>query len=599
MHHQSSSVPAFLSKLRLLVDDAKTDAFIYWDPSGKSFHIRDGNRLAKDVLPMLFKHNNLSSFIRQLNMYGFRKVNRAETYVGFSSDSENMEFCHPYFIRDDESLMTKIQRKHPNYGFPTSMLLQNMRTGDAASLNGSRENSSINHPGRYAFSSDFNQLAEVVRQLKLRQEATNQQFTLLRQENQFLHRQINSLRTQIERQGNLIQTLFNVLSAFTMDTRGNKIRLCPAKRKLAITGAPSSGEVEYNIDPKTITEGRRILASNPHFAQIFFPQSGSNSPEIFSPSNSSVVEMVPSPSTSSGTLPQPRILAIQDVPAHCTDKSIQPGSSNANNSVLQTDDNFRSSKRPEDVSIDQDFIDSDEPLNCIENTSLKAAEEDAQDFGYPFDPLDKFSPNYRLSDIEPSISNVFEPFPLFDQDPSAFQPPQHSQTSPNGSDKQHANADTSSMPKKRRVIAIRALPSAQSGSHRVQTIPRSRRRKGTTPLFFSQNANTNNSTSHNDPPDSFTWNHSSDQVVDDGPLMNDVSMNPGASGTVTEDGSVDELTNDNDNDATMNDFVNDLLLGPNDPHIFDGLFGASPLKSIGNSPLPYYHHHDDTIPDSH
>nr|CDS33532.1 heat shock transcription factor [Hymenolepis microstoma] len=596
MHHQSSSVPAFLSKLRLLVDDSKTDAFIYWDPSGKSFHIRDGNRLAKDVLPMLFKHNNLSSFIRQLNMYGFRKVNRAETYVGFSSDSENMEFCHPYFIRDDESLMNKIQRKHPNYGFPTSMLSQNVRTGDAVTLNGTRENSSVNHPGRYAFSSDFNQLAEVVRQLKLRQEATNQQFTLLRQENQFLHRQINSLRTQIERQGNLIQTLFNVLSAFTMDTRGNKIRLCPAKRKLAITGAPTSGEVEYNIDPKTITEGRRILASNPHFAQLFFPQGGSGSPEVFSPCNSSVVEMVPSSSTSSGALPQPRILAIQDVPAHTTNKSTQSGPSNTNNSVLQTEDDFRSSKHSEDVSIDQDFIDSDDPLSCIGITSSKAVEEDAQNFGYPFDPLDKFSPSYRLSDIEPSISNVFEPFSMFDQDSSAFQSPQHSQTSTNGNDKQHVHADSSFMPKKRRVIAYRSLPS-QSGSHRVQTIPRSRRRKGTTPLFFPQNVNTNNSTSPDDPPDSFTWNHSSDQV-DDGPLMNDVPMNAVATGTVTEDGAVDELENDNDNDATLNDVVNDFLLGPNDQHIFDGLFSASPLRSIGNSPLPP-HHHDDTIPDSH
>lgn len=127
--------------------------------------------------------------------------------MGFSSDSENMEFCHPYFVRDDESLMSKIRRKHPNYSFPTSILSQNVRTGDPVSLNGSRENSSINASARYAYRSDFNQLAEVVRQLKLRQEATNQQFTLLRQENQFLHRQINSLRTQIERQGNLIQTV--------------------------------------------------------------------------------------------------------------------------------------------------------------------------------------------------------------------------------------------------------------------------------------------------------------------------------------------------------------------------------------------------------
>ncbi|VUZ56536.1 unnamed protein product [Hymenolepis diminuta] len=598
MLRQPSSVPAFLTKLRLLVDDSKTDTFIYWDPSGKSFHIRDGNRLAKDVLPMLFKHNNLSSFIRQLNMYGFRKVNRAETYVGFSSDSENMEFCHPYFVRDDESLMSKIRRKHPNYSFPTSILSQNVRTGDPINLNGSRENSSINASARYAFRSDFNQLAEVVRQLKLRQEATNQQFTLLRQENQFLHRQINSLRTQIERQGNLIQTLFNVLSAFTMDTRGNKIRLCPAKRKLAITGAPISSEVEYNIDPKTITEGRRILASNPHFAQIFFPQTGSGSPEIFSRCNSPVVEMVPSPSTSNGVLPQPRILAIQDVPEHSANDSIQPGTSNTSKSVPPNENDFPSSNHPEDVTFESDFIDAEDPLNCVEVTSSNPVDEDSQNFDYPFGLVGKFSPNYRLSDIEPSISNDFEPFPICDQDSSAFQlenirqPPKQPHTlSANGNDRQHVLAENPFVPKRRRVVGNRALPSNES-SHRVQTVSRSRKRKGTTPLFFPQNTGNADSL---DSPDAFSWN-SSDQAVD-GPLMNDVSMNPVAADTVIEDGAVDELDNDNDNDVTMNDVVNDFFLGPNDQHLFEGLFGASPLRSIGNSPLP--HHHDDTTPDSH
>nr|AAR06261.1 heat shock transcription factor [Schistosoma mansoni] len=62
------SIPAFLTKLKLLVDDEETNELIYWDPHGTSFHIRDGNRLAKELLPLYFKHNNLSSFIRQLNM---------------------------------------------------------------------------------------------------------------------------------------------------------------------------------------------------------------------------------------------------------------------------------------------------------------------------------------------------------------------------------------------------------------------------------------------------------------------------------------------------------------------------------------------------
>ncbi|CAH8649928.1 unnamed protein product [Heterobilharzia americana] len=105
------SIPAFLSKLKLLVDDEETNDLIYWDPLGTSFHIRDGNRLAKELLPQYFKHNNLSSFVRQLNMYGFRKINRVDASMPTKSDTEDMEFSHPFFIRNKDSLLSKIQRK--------------------------------------------------------------------------------------------------------------------------------------------------------------------------------------------------------------------------------------------------------------------------------------------------------------------------------------------------------------------------------------------------------------------------------------------------------------------------------------------------------
>lgn len=36
--------------------------------SGTSFHVFDQGRFAKEVLPKYFKHNNMASFVRQLNM---------------------------------------------------------------------------------------------------------------------------------------------------------------------------------------------------------------------------------------------------------------------------------------------------------------------------------------------------------------------------------------------------------------------------------------------------------------------------------------------------------------------------------------------------
>jgi len=36
--------------------------------NGRSFHVIDQARFAKEILPLYFKHNNIASFIRQLNM---------------------------------------------------------------------------------------------------------------------------------------------------------------------------------------------------------------------------------------------------------------------------------------------------------------------------------------------------------------------------------------------------------------------------------------------------------------------------------------------------------------------------------------------------
>ncbi len=64
-----------------MVDDPSTDAYILWSPynSGRSFFVPSAAKFAQHVLPRFFKHNRFSSFVRQLNMYGFHKVPHLQT----------------------------------------------------------------------------------------------------------------------------------------------------------------------------------------------------------------------------------------------------------------------------------------------------------------------------------------------------------------------------------------------------------------------------------------------------------------------------------------------------------------------------------------
>ncbi|KFO29891.1 Heat shock factor protein 3 [Fukomys damarensis] len=106
----ASAVPGFLSKLWSIVDDTVLDDVIRWSENGESFCIVNEPMFAKKVLPKFFKHSNIASFTRQLNIYGFRKViklKKAKT----GSKAKSMEFQHPHFKKGGESFLENIKRK--------------------------------------------------------------------------------------------------------------------------------------------------------------------------------------------------------------------------------------------------------------------------------------------------------------------------------------------------------------------------------------------------------------------------------------------------------------------------------------------------------
>ncbi|XP_071385464.1 heat shock factor protein 2 [Centroberyx affinis] len=227
----NSNVPAFLTKLWTLVEDADTNEFICWSQEGNSFLVLDEQRFAKEILPKFFKHNNMASFIRQLNMYGFRKVMHIDTGIVKQERDGPVEFQHPYFKHGEDDLLENIKRKVSNARPEEGKIRQE----------------------------DLTKILASVHSLHGKQESMDARLATLKRENEALWREISDLRQKHAHQQQLIKKLIHFIVTLVQN---NRILNLKRKRPLMNSNGKKPKFIHQIYDDKACVEQSSVNSLN-------------------------------------------------------------------------------------------------------------------------------------------------------------------------------------------------------------------------------------------------------------------------------------------------------------------------------------------------
>jgi hypothetical protein len=116
----------FPHKLYRMVAEAEeegNDNIVSFFAHGKAFAIHKPHDFVREIMPKYFTTSRMSSFQRQLNLYGFRRITEGQDKGGYFHDS---------FLKGRKKLIKKIKRKKTSVRAPPNFFAQALASGGQA-----------------------------------------------------------------------------------------------------------------------------------------------------------------------------------------------------------------------------------------------------------------------------------------------------------------------------------------------------------------------------------------------------------------------------------------------------------------------------------
>lgn len=210
--------PAFVNKLWNMLSDEANLKLIQWTDDGNSFIVTNREDFVHQILPKYFKHSNFASFVRQLNMYGWHKVQDVKSGSIQNSSDDRWQFENPNFIKDREDLLVNIVRQkgpsHPNQNNKNNANITNS-TGDMS--NDVRPTLHLmNEPSTYNelnMSKDVSTVLNELDKIKYNQIAISKDLLRMNKDNELLWKENLMARERHRTQQQTLEKIFRFLTS--------------------------------------------------------------------------------------------------------------------------------------------------------------------------------------------------------------------------------------------------------------------------------------------------------------------------------------------------------------------------------------------------